>query len=93
MGFGYDICQPDSDGPASIAGMHNRMEGSEREFLLPKSTSCLRSTGCDSRTTRGRQSSLHSHLREAFALDWAVYKNRAKLWGIRFTAFTDYPTL
>ena len=88
-GFGYDICQPSSDDPASMAEMHREMEGGDCEFLLPKSTLCLRSTGFGSRTTRGRKSSLHSHLEEAFALDWAIHRHRAKLWGVRYTALTD----
>ena len=69
MGFGYNLCQPDSNGPASMTAMHHEIEGSECEFPLPESTLRLRSTGFGSRTTRGRKSSLQSHLAEAFALD------------------------
>ena len=78
-GLGYDICQPDSDYPASMASMYREMEGDDYEFLLPNSTLHLRSTGFGSRTTRGHESTFHSHLEEAFTLDWAIHKNRAKL--------------
>ena len=88
-GFGYDLCQPNSNDPAYMEAMHCEMEGSECEFLLPKSTLHLCSTGFGSRTTRCRKSSLCSHLGEAFDLDWEFRKNRAKLWGVRFTAFTN----
>ena len=88
-GFGYDLCQPDSNHAPSVAAMHREMAGSECEFLLPKTTLRLRTTGFGSRATKGREKFLHSHLGEAFALDWAIHKNRAKLWGVRFTALTD----
>ena len=69
--------------------MLREMAGGDCEFILPKTTLRLRTTGFGSRTTRGQESCLHSHLGEAFDLDWALHKNRAKLWGIRFTALTD----
>ena len=72
-----------------MAAMHHKMEGNECEFLPPKSTLCFRSTGFGSRTTQGRESSLHFPLGEAFVLDWVIHKNHAKLWRIRFTVFTD----
>jgi len=88
-GFGYVTMQADSNHPASIAAMNREMNSGECKFLLPKSTLRFHATGFGSPTTRGRESCLHSHLGEAFALDWAIHKNRAKLWGIRFTALTD----
>ena len=89
LGFGYDLCQPDGNDPASMAAMQLEIAGGECQFLLPKSTLKLRSTGFGSRTTRGRENMLHSHLGEGFALDWAIHKNRHKLWGTRFTSITD----
>ena len=89
-GFGYEICQLDSDYPASMASMHREMWGGDCKFLLPESTLRLCSTGFVSRTTHGRESSFHSHLRGAFTLDWAIHKCRAKPWGVRFTALPDY---
>ena len=32
---------------------------------------------------------MHSHLGEGFCLDLAINRNRAKLWGVRFSAITD----
>ena len=88
-GSGYDVCQPNSDDPLSMAAIHREMEGGDYEFFLPKSTLRLHSIGFGSRTTRcRRESSFHSHLGEAFALDWAIHKNWAKLWGVRFTSLT-----
>ena len=86
--FGYAIMQPDSNHPASMAAMQCEMVGGDCLFLLPKSTLCLWSTYFGSQTTRSCKSCLHSHLGEAFALDWAIHRNRAKLWGVRFIALT-----
>ena len=88
LGFGYNLCQPNDD-KDSIAAMRREMEGGDCEFLTKDSKLLLRTTGFGSRKTRGRESSLHSHLGEGFCLDWAINKNRAKLWGVRFTAITD----
>ena len=71
-GFDYDLCQPDSDDPDSMTAMHREMEGSECEFLLLKSTLRLRFAGFGSRITQGHESSLHSHLGEACALDCTI---------------------
>ena len=87
--FGWALFQPDSDHPASMEAMRREMSGGDCEFLLPKSTPRLWSTGFGLQTTQGRDSCLHFHLGEAFALDWAIHKNRAKLWGIRFTSLND----
>ena len=87
-GFGYTICQP-ADDDASMAAMEREIAGGECEFLRPKSKLVLQTTGFGSRRSRGRENKLHSHLGEGFALDWAINKNRAKLWGVRFTAITD----
>jgi len=72
--FGYNICQPDRDHAPSMAAMRDKMAGGECQFLLLKSTLRLRSTGFGSRTTRGCESCLRSHLGEVFALDWAIGK-------------------
>ena len=86
--FGYDLYQPTGD-LASLAAMNRKIAGSECEFLLPKSKLQLRSTGFGSSAARCRKANLHSHLGKGFALDWAIHKNCAKLWGVRFTALTD----
>ena len=88
LGFGYNLCQPNDDA-ASLAAMNREMAGGDCEFLRPKSKLLLRTTGFGSRKTRGREQNLHSHLGEGFALDWALNRNRAQLWGVRFTAITD----
>ena len=69
--------------------MNREMAGGDCEFLRPKSKLLLRTTGFGSRKTRGREQNLHSHPGEGFALDWAINRNRAQLWGVRFTAITD----
>ena len=88
LGFGFNLCQPNDDAE-SLAAMNREMEGGDCEFLTPKSKLLLRTTGFGSRRSRGRESSLHSHLGEGFALDWGINKCRAKLWGVKFTAITD----
>ena len=65
------------------------MEGGDCEFLLPNSNLKLQTSSFGSRAARGRESSLHSHLGEGFALNWAINKNRGKLYGVRFTSLTD----
>ena len=77
-GFGYNLCQP-SDDPDSLAAMQREIEGGDCEFLKAESKLFLKSTGFGSRKTRGRESTLHSHLGEGFALDWAINRCRAKL--------------
>ena len=69
--------------------MKREMAGGECEFLKENSKSLLRTTGFGSRKTRGRESSLHSHLGEDFILDWSINMQRAKLQGVRFTAIID----
>ena len=73
--------------------MQREVEGGKHEFFLPKSTLELRPTGFGSRACCGKEAKLHSHLGEAFALDWAINTNCAKLWGVRFTSLTDYYAL
>ena len=49
LGFGYDLCQPDANHPASIAAMHCERAGGDCEFLLRGTKLRLRSTGFRSR--------------------------------------------
>ena len=69
--------------------MQREMEGGDCKVLQKDSKLLLRTTGFGLRKTRGRESSLHSHLGEGFCLNWSINRNRAKLWGVRFTAITD----
>ena len=69
--------------------MQREAEGGEMEFLRPKSKLLLRTTGFGSRKSQGREHALHLHLCEGFCLDWAITRNHAKLWGVRFSAITD----
>ena len=88
LGFGYNLCQPNSD-PNSTAAMEHTIDSGNCEFLRPQSKLLLRTTGFGSHKTRGREQYLNSHLDEGFFLDWAINRNRAKLWGICFTEITD----
>ena len=78
FGFGYEIAQP-SDDPASLAAMQRDNLGGDCKLLLPRSILQLRLAGFGSRQYRGKENTLHSHLGEAFALDWAIQKNSACL--------------
>ena len=84
VGSGYDLCQP-NDNPDSMVEMFREMEGVDCEFLRHRSKLLLQSTGFGSCRTRGREANPRSHIGEVFALDWAIHKNRPKLWGVRFT--------
>jgi hypothetical protein len=88
LGFGYNLCKPNSD-TASLADMCRNIAGGNCEFLRLKSKLLLRSTGFGSHTTHGSESSLHSLFGEGFTLGWWIRKNRAKLWGVCFIAITD----
>ena len=78
LSFDYDVYQPNSDDPASMAAMKLEIKGGECQFLLPKSILRLRLIGFGSRTTRGREFSLHLHSGGGFALDRAIYNNYQK---------------
>ena len=69
--------------------MYCKIQGGDCEFLLPKSKLELRPTGFGFHACRVKEGNLQSHLGEAFALDRAIQKNCAKLWGVRFTSLTD----
>ena len=88
LGFGTVLLQPDDD-EASLAAMKREMEGGPCEFMQKGSTLRLRPISFAARRCRGREAKLHSHLGEGMALDWALNKFRARLWGRRFTAITD----
>ena len=69
--------------------MEAEIAGGECKFATDDPLIRLRPIGFGSRRSKGRESVLHSHLGEAFALDWAINKNRNKLFGQMFTAITD----
>ena len=65
------------------------MDGGPCEFMMPDAKCRLRPVCFGSRKCRGKESKLHSHLGEGFCGDWAINKNRARLYGRRFTWITD----
>ena len=71
FGFGYEIAQL-SDNLESFAAMDYGILGGDCESFLAKSTLQLRSTGFGSRACHDKEGNLHSHIEEAFALDWAI---------------------
>ena len=92
VGMGYVGCQPDDD-PLSLAAMHREMAGGPCEFLTnAKDVGApprLRPICMGSRKNKGYELRLHSHLGEAFALDYAINANRLYCWGFRFTNIGD----
>ncbi|KAL7504453.1 hypothetical protein ACHAXN_002097, partial [Cyclotella atomus] len=92
VGMGYVGCQPDSH-PLSIAAMEREMAGGACEFLTnAKDVGApprLRPISMGSRRNKGYKLRLHSHLGEAFALDWAINCSRLYCWGFRFTNIGD----
>jgi len=75
VGMGYVGCQPDDD-PLSLAAMQREMAGGPCEFLTnAKDVGApprLRPICMGSRKNKGYELRLHSHLGEAFALDYAI---------------------
>ncbi|KAL3787769.1 LOW QUALITY PROTEIN: hypothetical protein HJC23_009820, partial [Cyclotella cryptica] len=92
VGMGYVGCQPDND-DASLAAMHREVCGGPCEFLTNAkdvgSPPRLKPICMGSRRNKGYETRLHSHLGEAFTLDWAINTNRLYTWGQRFTAIND----
>ncbi|KAL3802962.1 hypothetical protein HJC23_011585, partial [Cyclotella cryptica] len=82
VGMGYVGCQPDND-DASLAAMHREVCGGVG------SPPRLKPICMGSRRNKGYETRLHSHLGEAFTLDWAINTNRLYTWGQRFTAIND----
>ena len=96
VGMGYVVCQPAND-EVSMAAMEREAQGGPCEFLA-SSTSLssppqLRPIAMGSRRNKGYELRLHSHLGEAFTVDWALGQNRLYLWGGRFTSITDCHSL
>ena len=89
-GFGYVLCQPGDD-TASMAAMQRGMAGGNCEFLVKDTHLVLCTTGFSYRAFRGWEQFIHSHIGEAVALDWAINKCRAKLWGFNF--FPSHTTM
>lgn len=92
VGMGYVGCQPDSD-PVSLAAMKREIDGGECEFLKNAkdigAPPRLRPICMGSRKNKGYELRLHSHLGEAFALDYSINCCRLYCWGFRFTNIGD----
>lgn len=88
FGFGYVLCQPDSEHEESLAAMRREMQGGPCEFMK-KDGKRLRPCAFGSRRCRGKEPNLHSHLGEGFTGDWAMNKQGHRLRGQRFTWITD----
>ena len=84
-GFAAVLLQPDDHEP-SLAAMRREMAGGPCEFMTDKTNSLrLRPIAFASRSARGYESKLHSHLGEGFAGDWAINKFQHRLKGQPFT--------
>ncbi len=77
-GFGYVVCQPDTD-ETSEAAMAAFQAGQDFMFMTKDSGAMLRPVAFGCRCCRGNEVCLHSHLGEGFAGDWAINKNRTSL--------------
>ena len=90
--MGYIGCQPDND-DISLAMMRIEREGGPCEFLTNSkdigSPPRLKPICMGSRRIKHYETCLHSHLDEAFTLDWAINANHLYTWGQRFTAIND----
>ena len=76
--MGYIGCYPDND-DISLAAIHCEIEGGPCEFLMNAkdvgSLPQLKPICMGSCQNRGYETCLHSHLSEAFTLDWAINAN------------------
>ena len=90
--MGYVTTQPNKD-PVSLAAMHRENLGGKCEFLSNSkdfgAPPSLRPISMGSRKNKGYELRLHSHLGEAFALDWAIGQNRLYCYAVRFTNISD----
>ena len=79
-GFGFVVSQPGTD-ECSEAAMVAYRSGSDFAFMTKEATGVLHPVAFGGRRCRGNEVRLHSHLREGFAGDWAINKNRHMLFG------------
>jgi hypothetical protein len=70
-GFGYVALQPAEDN-ASFGAMHWNMQGGSFDFMTRDSTATLHLVAFGCHRIYDNQKCLHSHLSEAFALDYAI---------------------
>jgi hypothetical protein len=87
-GFGYAALQP-ADDDVSLQAMHRCMTGGSFDFMTKDSTATLHPVAFGCRRCVGNERRLHSHLGEAFALDYAINKCRHMAFSQRFVCVTD----
>ncbi len=86
--FGYVALLP-ADNNASLAAMHRNMQGGSFGFITKDSTATLHPVAYGCRCTQGNKKCLHSHLGEAFELDYAINKCHHMAFGQRFVCITN----
>jgi hypothetical protein len=86
--FGYVALQP-ADNDASLVAMHWNMQGGSFDFMTRDSTTTLHPVAFGCHCMQGNEKCLHSHLGEAFALDYAINKCRHMAFGQHFVCVTD----
>ena len=69
--------------------MHRCMTGGSSDFMTKDSTATLHPVAFGCRRTVGNEKRLHSHLGEAFALDYAINKCQHMTFCQRFVCVTD----
>jgi hypothetical protein len=87
-GFGYVALQP-ADDNASLAAMHQNMQGGSFYFMTRDSTATLHTVAFGCRCMQGNKKRLHSPLGEAFALDYGINKCHHIAFGQRFVCVTN----
>jgi hypothetical protein len=87
-GFGFVTCQPAND-KVSLAAMNCCMRSECFDFMTKTSLAVLHLIAFGCCRTCGNKKKLHSHLREGFAGDWSINKNRHMCFGQQFTWVTD----
>ncbi len=87
-GFGYIALQP-ADNDASLAAMHRSMQGGSFDIMTKDSTATLHPFALGCHCMQGKEKRLHSHLGQAFVLDYAINKCHYMAFGQRFVYVTD----
>jgi hypothetical protein len=87
-GFGYVALQP-ADNDASLAAMHQNMQGGFSDFMTRDSIATLHPVAFGCHCMQSNKKRLYSHLGEAFALDYAINKCRHMAFGQCFVCVTD----
>jgi hypothetical protein len=88
-GFDYVVCQPGNNN-VSMDLVSCYMLGQGFNFLTKTGLGTLHPVAFGSHRCQGNKKQLHSYLREVFAGNWRMNKNRHRCFDRKFVWVTDY---